>query len=91
MYAITVITQWTIQNGVLTNRLNSFKNGTQYFLKKFGTEVLNIPNMGTKIVEKFWIIKGSKDNNVVLSIKSTSNTTFQYVVTEEIMSEGMGL
>ena len=91
MYAITVITQWRIQNGVLTNRLNSFKNGTQYFLKKFGTEVLNIPNMGTKIVEKFWIIKGSKDNNVVLSIKSTSNTTFQYVVTEEIMSEGMGL
>ena len=91
MYAITVITKWRIQNGVLTNRLNSFKNGTQYFLKKFGTEVLNIPNMGTKIVEKFWIIKGSKDNNVVLSIKSTSNTTFQYVVTEEIMSEGMGL
>ena len=91
MYAITVITQWRIQNGVLTNRLNSFKNGTQYFLKKFGTEVLNIPNMGTKEVEKFWIIKGSKDNNVVLSIKSTSNTTFQYVVTEEIMSEGMGL
>ena len=91
MYAITVITRWRIQNGVLTNRLNSFKNGTQYFLKKFGTEVLNIPNMGTKIVEKFWIIKGSKDNNVVLSIKSTSNTTFQYVVTEEIMSEGMGL
>ena len=91
MYAITVITQWRIQNGVLTNRLNSFKNGTQYFLKKFGTEVLNIPNKGTKIVEKFWIIKGSKDNNVVLSIKSMSNTTFQYVVTEEIMSEGMGL
>ena len=82
---------WRVKNGVLTNRLNSFKNGTQYFLKKFGTEVLNIPNMGTKIVEKFWIIKGSKDNNVVLSIKSTSNTTFQYVVTEEIMSEGMGL
>ena len=91
MYAITVITKWRIQDGVLTNRLNSFKNGTQYFLKKFGTEVLNIPNMGTKVVEKFWVIKGSKDNNVVLSIKSTSNTTFQYVVTEEIMSEGMGL
>ena len=66
-------------------------NGTQYFLKKFGTEVLNIPNMGTKIIEKFWIIKGSKDNNVVLSIKETSNRTFPVVLTEEIMSEDMGL
>ena len=65
MYAITVITQWTIQNGVLTNRLNSFMGGTQYFLKKYGTEVIDIPYIGTKTVEIFWIIKGSENNNVV--------------------------
>ena len=51
----------------------------------------NIPNMGTKKLEIFFIIKGSKDNNVVLSLKETFNRTFPIVVTEEIMSEGMGL
>ena len=67
-------------------------DGTQYFLKEFGTEVFeNIPNIGTKTVELFWIVKGSENNNVVLSVKETSNSTIPVMVIEEIMLEGMGL
>ena len=64
--------------------------GTQYFLKKFGTVVLeNIPDMGTKTVETFWIVKAAKNNDVVLTLKE-NNSTFPDVVEEEMMS-GMGL
>ena len=66
--------------------------GTQYFLKEFGTKVFeNIPNIGTKTVELFWIVKGSENNNVVLSVKETFNSTIPVMVIEEIMLEGMGL
>ena len=65
--------------------------GTQYFLKKFGTMVLeNVPNMGTKTVETFWIVKAAKNNNVVLTLKE-NNSTYPDVVEEEMMSEGMSL
>ena len=64
--------------------------GTQYFLKKFGTKVIeNIPNIGTKTREVFKIVKGSFNNNIVLTPKE-SNSTFPDVVEEEMMS-GMGL
>ena len=65
--------------------------GTQYFLKKYGTEVIDIPYIGTKTVEIFWIIKGQKNNNVVLSVKETLNSTIPVVVAEEILSEGKDL
>ena len=65
--------------------------GTQYFLKKFGTEVLeNVPNMGTKTVETFWIVKASINNNVVLTLKE-NNSTYPDVIEEEMISEGMSL
>ena len=65
--------------------------GTQYFLKKFGTVVLeNIPDMGAKTVETFWIVKASKNSNVVLTLKE-NNSTFPDVVEEEIVTGGMGL
>ena len=62
---------------------------TQYFLRYFGTEVLeNVPNMGTKTVETFWIVK-AYHNDIVLTLKE-NNSTFPDVVEEEMMS-GMGL
>ena len=64
--------------------------GTQYFLKKFGTVVLeNVPDMETKTVETFWIVKASNHNDIVLTLKE-NNSTFPDVVEEEMMS-GMGL
>ena len=84
-HAFTVISTWEDKwvDGFwsLKNKLNSFIGGTKYFLKKWSWPQL----------QAFWIVKGSKNSNIVLTVEETFNSTFPLVVTEANMSIRMGL